>query len=188
MSPIRPSLCAYSCPPPLLPVPPPPPRCGSRPYGLEEDVRQYEQDLAKRLYQSRVRASQGTAPPPQSQNAAASSAASQLRSAQQSRPWPACHCGGIAAWGAAVGCFGWGSFIQLAFFLSLSLCFTLRLNRSLTFSRSSLGFNASFIILTYSVAVAVCVLRARLGSPSPGCCHAGLVLLYYSFNNKHFLH
>ncbi|XP_019897344.2 protein scribble homolog isoform X4 [Esox lucius] len=45
----------------------------ARPYGLEEDVRQYEQDLAKRLYQSRVRASQGTAPPPQS------SAASQLR-------------------------------------------------------------------------------------------------------------
>uniref|UniRef100_A0A673ZHB3 Protein scribble homolog n=1 Tax=Salmo trutta TaxID=8032 RepID=A0A673ZHB3_SALTR len=40
----------------------------ARPYGLEEDVRQYEQDLAKRLYQSRVRASQGTAPPPQSQN------------------------------------------------------------------------------------------------------------------------
>uniref|UniRef100_A0A8C8CUX3 Protein scribble homolog n=1 Tax=Oncorhynchus tshawytscha TaxID=74940 RepID=A0A8C8CUX3_ONCTS len=30
----------------------------ARPYGLEEDVRQYEQDLAKRLYQSRVRASQ----------------------------------------------------------------------------------------------------------------------------------
>ncbi|KAM9552210.1 protein scribble homolog isoform 20-T20 [Salvelinus alpinus] len=51
----------------------------ARPFGLEEDVRQYEQDLAKRLYQSRVRASQGTAPPPQSQNAAASSAASQLR-------------------------------------------------------------------------------------------------------------
>ncbi|CAB1340631.1 unnamed protein product, partial [Coregonus sp. 'balchen'] len=45
----------------------------------KEDVRQYEQDLAKRLYQSRVRASQGTAPPPQSQNAATSSAASQLR-------------------------------------------------------------------------------------------------------------
>uniref|UniRef100_A0A8C7MYX2 Protein scribble homolog n=1 Tax=Oncorhynchus kisutch TaxID=8019 RepID=A0A8C7MYX2_ONCKI len=38
----------------------------ARPYGLEEDVRQYEQDLAKRLYQSRVRASQGTTPPPQS--------------------------------------------------------------------------------------------------------------------------
>ncbi|XP_036800064.1 protein scribble homolog isoform X14 [Oncorhynchus mykiss] len=51
----------------------------ARPYGLEEDVRQYEQDLAKRLYQSRVRASQGTVPPPQPQNAAASSAASQLR-------------------------------------------------------------------------------------------------------------
>uniref|UniRef100_A0A4W5NLR6 Protein scribble homolog n=1 Tax=Hucho hucho TaxID=62062 RepID=A0A4W5NLR6_9TELE len=54
-------------------------RAASRPYGLEEDVRQYEQDLAKRLYQSRVRASQGTVPPPQPQNAAASSAASQLR-------------------------------------------------------------------------------------------------------------
>ncbi|XP_053484172.1 protein scribble homolog isoform X4 [Ictalurus furcatus] len=37
----------------------------ARPYGLEEDVRQYEQDLAKRLYQSRVRASldSATAPP-----------------------------------------------------------------------------------------------------------------------------
>ncbi|XP_043101272.1 protein scribble homolog isoform X15 [Puntigrus tetrazona] len=33
----------------------------ARPYGLEEDVRQYEQDLAKRLYQSRVRASLGNA-------------------------------------------------------------------------------------------------------------------------------
>nr|XP_023688599.1 protein scribble homolog isoform X16 [Paramormyrops kingsleyae] len=37
----------------------------ARPYGLEEDVRQYEQDLAKRLYQSRVRASQACTPPPQ---------------------------------------------------------------------------------------------------------------------------
>ncbi|KAL1006904.1 hypothetical protein UPYG_G00078720 [Umbra pygmaea] len=45
----------------------------ARPYGLEEDVRQYEQDLAKRLYQSRVRASQGATPLPQP------SAASQLR-------------------------------------------------------------------------------------------------------------
>lgn len=35
-----------------------------RPYGLEEDVRQYEQDLAKRLYQSRVRASLGSAAAP----------------------------------------------------------------------------------------------------------------------------
>uniref|UniRef100_A0AAQ4NYQ2 Protein scribble homolog n=1 Tax=Gasterosteus aculeatus aculeatus TaxID=481459 RepID=A0AAQ4NYQ2_GASAC len=35
----------------------------ARPCGLEEDVRQYEQDLAKRLYQARVRASQGTADP-----------------------------------------------------------------------------------------------------------------------------
>ncbi|XP_037387280.1 protein scribble homolog isoform X4 [Pygocentrus nattereri] len=36
----------------------------ARPYGLEEDVRQYEQDLAKRLYQSRVRASLGSAANP----------------------------------------------------------------------------------------------------------------------------
>ncbi|KAL4635473.1 hypothetical protein GN956_G14710 [Arapaima gigas] len=34
----------------------------ARPCGLEEDVRLYEQDLAKRLYQARVRASQGAAP------------------------------------------------------------------------------------------------------------------------------
>uniref|UniRef100_A0A3Q1HC43 Protein scribble homolog n=1 Tax=Anabas testudineus TaxID=64144 RepID=A0A3Q1HC43_ANATE len=53
----------------------------ARPYGLEEDVRQYEQDLAKRLYQARVRASQGTAAPPQppTTSSASSSAASQLR-------------------------------------------------------------------------------------------------------------
>ncbi|XP_035467704.1 protein scribble homolog isoform X15 [Scophthalmus maximus] len=49
----------------------------ARPYGLEEDVRQYEQDLAKRLYQARVRASQGTAPQPPS-SSSSSSAASQL--------------------------------------------------------------------------------------------------------------
>ncbi|XP_035375689.1 protein scribble homolog isoform X18 [Electrophorus electricus] len=36
----------------------------ARPYGLEEEVRQYEQDLAKRLYQSRVRASLGNAAAP----------------------------------------------------------------------------------------------------------------------------
>ncbi|XDV18039.1 hypothetical protein PO909_023820, partial [Leuciscus waleckii] len=36
----------------------------ARPYGLEEDVRQYEQDLAKRLYQSRVKASLGSAATP----------------------------------------------------------------------------------------------------------------------------
>ncbi|RXN17343.1 scribble-like protein [Labeo rohita] len=36
----------------------------ARPYGLEEDVKQYEQDLAKRLYQSRVRASLGSAAAP----------------------------------------------------------------------------------------------------------------------------
>ncbi|XP_041669846.1 protein scribble homolog isoform X15 [Cheilinus undulatus] len=53
----------------------------ARPYGLEEDVRQYEQDLAKRLYQARVRASQGTAEPPQppTSSSTSSSAASQLR-------------------------------------------------------------------------------------------------------------
>ncbi|XP_061777688.1 protein scribble homolog isoform X15 [Nerophis ophidion] len=47
----------------------------ARPLGLEDDVRQYEQDLAKRLYQARVRASQGTAPASDTP----SSAASQLR-------------------------------------------------------------------------------------------------------------
>ncbi|XP_042616482.1 protein scribble homolog isoform X11 [Cyprinus carpio] len=36
----------------------------ARPCGLEEDIRQYEQDLAKRLYQSRVRASLGSAAAP----------------------------------------------------------------------------------------------------------------------------
>ncbi|XP_040921245.1 protein scribble homolog isoform X15 [Toxotes jaculatrix] len=52
----------------------------ARPYGLEEDVRQYEQDLAKRLYQARVRASQGTAAAPQPPTTtSSSSAASQLR-------------------------------------------------------------------------------------------------------------
>lgn len=53
---------------------------GFRPYGLEEDVRAYEQDLAKRLYQARVKASQGSTASPQPP----SSADSQLRSA--SRP------------------------------------------------------------------------------------------------------
>uniref|UniRef100_A0A667ZXP3 Protein scribble homolog n=1 Tax=Myripristis murdjan TaxID=586833 RepID=A0A667ZXP3_9TELE len=53
----------------------------ARPYGLEEDVRQYEQDLAKRLYQARVRASQGSAaaPQPLTTSSTSSSAASQLR-------------------------------------------------------------------------------------------------------------
>ncbi|XP_026148279.1 protein scribble homolog isoform X14 [Mastacembelus armatus] len=53
----------------------------ARPYGLEEDVRQYEQDLAKRLYRARVRASEGTAVAPQSHTSSStsSSAASQLR-------------------------------------------------------------------------------------------------------------
>ncbi|XP_034718409.1 protein scribble homolog isoform X5 [Etheostoma cragini] len=49
----------------------------ARPCGLEEDVRQYEQDLAKRLYQARVRASQAAAPQPPTSSS--SSAASQLR-------------------------------------------------------------------------------------------------------------
>ncbi|XP_032359915.1 protein scribble homolog isoform X20 [Etheostoma spectabile] len=49
----------------------------ARPCGLEEDVRQYEQDLAKRLYQARVRASQAGAPQPPTSSS--SSAASQLR-------------------------------------------------------------------------------------------------------------
>ncbi|XP_061569601.1 protein scribble homolog [Cololabis saira] len=53
----------------------------ARPCGLEEDVRQYEQDLAKRLYQARVRASQGAAasPQPPTSSCTSSSAASQLR-------------------------------------------------------------------------------------------------------------
>uniref|UniRef100_A0A671XTL8 Protein scribble homolog n=1 Tax=Sparus aurata TaxID=8175 RepID=A0A671XTL8_SPAAU len=52
----------------------------ARPYGLEEDVKQYEQDLAKRLYQARVRASQGTPEAPQPPTSStSSSAASQLR-------------------------------------------------------------------------------------------------------------
>uniref|UniRef100_A0A8C4GTJ3 Protein scribble homolog n=1 Tax=Dicentrarchus labrax TaxID=13489 RepID=A0A8C4GTJ3_DICLA len=52
----------------------------ARPCGLEEDVRQYEQDLAKRLYQARVRASQGTPEAPQPPTSStSSSAASQLR-------------------------------------------------------------------------------------------------------------
>ena len=64
-----------------------------RPYGLEEDVRQYEQDLAKRLYQSRVRASQASAntnPNP------SSSSSSQPRSAL-ALPCPVTmHLGGCA--------------------------------------------------------------------------------------------
>lgn len=60
---------------------------GPRPYGLEEDVRQYEQDLAKRLYQARVRASQGAAAPPQPHSSSStSSATSQLRSAHWPQP------------------------------------------------------------------------------------------------------
>lgn len=64
---------------------------GLRPCGLEDDVRQYEQDLAKRLYQARVRASQGTSKAP------TSSAASQLRSASRPRQLgpDAMHHGGV---------------------------------------------------------------------------------------------
>ncbi|KAL3040679.1 hypothetical protein OYC64_011646 [Pagothenia borchgrevinki] len=51
----------------------------ARPCGLEDDVRQYEQDLAKRLYQARVRASQGRDEAPQPPTSSCSSAASQLR-------------------------------------------------------------------------------------------------------------
>lgn len=77
---------------------------GHRPYGLEEDVRQYEQDLAKRLYQARVRASQGTAAPPQPPTTS-SSAASQLRSA----PWaPATRGRCTALWGCAGVLWRWG--------------------------------------------------------------------------------
>lgn len=66
-----------------------------RPYGLEEDVRQYEQDLAKRLYQSRVRASLGSAAAPPT---SCSSSSCQPRSAlnSQKASWglssDACHC------------------------------------------------------------------------------------------------
>ncbi|KAF3836314.1 hypothetical protein F7725_028872 [Dissostichus mawsoni] len=51
----------------------------ARPCGLEDDVRQYEQDLAKRLYQARVRASQGRDEATQPPTSSCSSAASQLR-------------------------------------------------------------------------------------------------------------
>lgn len=104
-----PSSCCsfYHCSSP----PPPPPLLGSlpglaglRPCGLEDDVRQYEQDLAKRLYQARVRASQGPSQAPSSSAAASSSscssfsAASQLRSA--SRPG-ATRARRNASWGCA---------------------------------------------------------------------------------------
>lgn len=87
----------------FIPLPLPSPLCGAmghRPYGLEEDVRQYEQDLAKRLYQARVRASQGTAAPPQlpTTSSASSSAASQLRSAPRA---PATRARCTASWGCA---------------------------------------------------------------------------------------
>lgn len=56
--------------------------CSPRPYGLEDDVRQYEQDLAKRLYQSRVRASLGSAATPPT---SCSSSSCQPRSALTSQ-------------------------------------------------------------------------------------------------------
>ncbi|XP_028815772.1 protein scribble homolog isoform X5 [Denticeps clupeoides] len=52
----------------------------ARPYGLEEDVRQYEQDLAKRLYQSRVRASQANAA---SSSSSSSSSQPRMKSLEQ---------------------------------------------------------------------------------------------------------
>lgn len=85
---------------------------GPRPCGLEEDVRQYEQDLAKRLYQARVRASQGTADPqpPTSSSSSSSSAAaaSQLRSAPRPPPtWAR----GTASWGCAQGALVFGGIL-----------------------------------------------------------------------------
>lgn len=91
----------------LLLLHPSPGLAGLRPYGLEEEVRQYEQDLAKRLYQARVRASQGTAEAPQPPTSSCtSSAASQLRSAPRPQPLgpDARHRGGV------LGCFGIGVF------------------------------------------------------------------------------
>lgn len=98
---------SYWC---ALCIPLPPPLCGlagHRPYGLEEDVRQYEQDLAKRLYQARVRASQGTAAAPQPPTSSStSSAASQLRSAPRRQPpGPDARHRGVV-----LGCFGIGVF------------------------------------------------------------------------------
>ncbi|KAG1943221.1 protein scribble [Pimephales promelas] len=55
----------------------------ARPYGLEEDVRQYEQDLAKRLYQSRVRASLGSAATPPNSSCSSSSCQPRMKSLEQ---------------------------------------------------------------------------------------------------------
>uniref|UniRef100_A0A665U2V7 Protein scribble homolog n=1 Tax=Echeneis naucrates TaxID=173247 RepID=A0A665U2V7_ECHNA len=55
----------------------------ARPYGLEEDVRQYEQDLAKRLYQARVRASHGTAAAPQPPTSSSTSSQLRMKSLEQ---------------------------------------------------------------------------------------------------------
>lgn len=114
-------LSSCSLPPLFHPLPG---LAGPRPYGLEEDVRQYEQDLAKRLYQARVRASQGTAeaPQPPTSSCTSSSAASQLRSAP--RPQPpgpdARHHGGV------LGCFGVGVFLPSSERSKQALAATLR--------------------------------------------------------------
>uniref|UniRef100_A0A8C4FAR1 Protein scribble homolog n=1 Tax=Dicentrarchus labrax TaxID=13489 RepID=A0A8C4FAR1_DICLA len=103
-------VCLSLPPPPLFhPVPG---LAGPRPCGLEEDVRQYEQDLAKRLYQARVRASQGTPEAPQPPTSStSSSAASQLRSAPRPQSEGQTH--GI------VGCAGvlchWGILLEAEF-------------------------------------------------------------------------
>ncbi|XP_048122210.1 protein scribble homolog isoform X8 [Alosa alosa] len=55
----------------------------ARPYGLEEDVRQYEQDLAKRLYQSRVRASQASANTNPNPSSSSSSFQPRMKSLEQ---------------------------------------------------------------------------------------------------------
>lgn len=118
------SVCLSSCPPHssvilayTFFIPLPPSLCdlvGHRPYGLEEDVRQYEQDLAKRLYQARVRASQGTAaaPQPPTSSSTSSSAASQLRSAPRPRPpGPDARHRGVV-----LGCFDiWGTLLEAEF-------------------------------------------------------------------------
>lgn len=102
--------------PPLF-HPLPPPLCGlvgHRPCGLEEDVRQYEQDLAKRLYQARVRASQGTAaaPQPPTSSSTSSSAASQLRSAPRPQPPGPRR---TASWGCAGVLWRWGILLEAEF-------------------------------------------------------------------------
>lgn len=125
---------------------------GPRPCGLEEDVRQYEQDLAKRLYQARVRASQGPTegPQPSSTTTTSSSAASQLRSAP--RPHPpgphARHCGGVlrALWGAME--WGWGHCAE-----------------GLAFERSKRTLTTDIVTVLH------CLFRCCLASARLGCIH-----------------